>query len=128
MAIYEHEGCLTHRDEAGDLHRLYPVTKIKCVDDLDATINIIKSNIASHSCNTSNPHSVTAEQVGAAEVEHTHPDIMESIDSMRQKISAMPIPNLLDNSDFTNPVNQRGQTKYQTGVDNITSYLYGRSI
>ena len=46
-----------------------------------------------HLTNMNNPHNVTAEQIGAATLKAVH-------------------RNLLDNSDFTNPVNQRGQTNY----------------
>lgn len=33
MATYEHKGRLTYKDEHGDLHRLYPVTKMECIED-----------------------------------------------------------------------------------------------
>ena len=34
MDTYEHKGRLTYKDENGDLHRLYPVTKAECVEGL----------------------------------------------------------------------------------------------
>lgn len=78
----------------------------------------------SHIQNRENPHSVTAEQVGAVAT-----DDLAGIETdmvMTAKAAILPEAktytneqvkkaaprNLLDNSDFRNPVNQRGQTTY----------------
>lgn len=32
MAVYEKNALLTHKDEAGDKHLIYPITRLDCVD------------------------------------------------------------------------------------------------
>lgn len=64
-----------------------------------------RENLAAHMNNQSNPHKVTAAQVGAAEMTYA------------KKIGAP--HNLLDNSDFRNPVNQRGSASYSGKVYGI---------
>ena len=73
----------------------------------------IKDNIArSHIANTSNPHGVTAAQVGAA----TPAEVNAAV----RKAAAR---NLLDNSDFRNPVNQRGRDSYTGSGYTIDRWL-----
>ena len=76
----------------------------------------IKDNIArTHIASTSNPHGVTAEQVGARP--DTWMPTAEQVGAvtpaeLNAAIRKAAPRNLLDNSDFRNPVNQRGQTTY----------------
>lgn len=63
MATYEEKGQLTYKDDEGNLHLLNPKTKMDCVDGLEAALG--DKAPASHASNKSNPHEVTAEQVGA---------------------------------------------------------------
>ena len=67
-----------------------------------------------HIQNKNNPHGVTAAQVGAA----TQADINAAV-----KIAAP--RNLLDNSDFRNPVNQRGQNSYAGKIIGIDRWQGG---
>lgn len=57
MAEYQHKGCLTYKDENGDLHRMYPTTYKECVKGLDG--------VDAHISSKSNPHAVSPGQIGA---------------------------------------------------------------
>lgn len=63
MATYDEKGQLTYKDDEGNLHLLHPKTKMDCVDGLEAALG--DKAPESHVNNKSNPHGVTAEQVGA---------------------------------------------------------------
>ncbi len=69
MATYEHDSLTQVKDEQGDLHVIYPITKADNVDGLDEAIQgaagEAQAGLAAHLEDTSNPHHVTAEQVGA---------------------------------------------------------------
>lgn len=65
-----------------------------------------RDNLAAHMNNQSNPHMVTAAQIGAAEMTYA------------KKVGAP--HNLLDNSDFRNPVNQRAFTTKESGSNIYT--------
>ena len=69
----------------------------------------VYQNSTSHSLNKDNPHEVTPEQIGAA----TPADVLKK---------SAPV-NLLDNSDFTNPVNQRGYSIYTSTSYSIDRWL-----
>lgn len=62
MNTYEEKGCLTYKDRDGNLYRLYPATKMECVEGTDF--------IYKHIANKENPHGATAEQVGAIPIEY----------------------------------------------------------
>ena len=55
MATFENNGVLAYKDENGDKHLLYPVTKKDCVDGME--------DVDAHLADQDNPHNVTAEQV-----------------------------------------------------------------
>lgn len=69
MATYEHDSLTQVKDEQGDLHIIYPITKADNVDGLDDAIQAAageaQEGLAAHLGNHENPHSVTAEQAGA---------------------------------------------------------------
>lgn len=69
MATYEHDSLTQVKDEQGDLHIIYPITKADNVDGLDDAIQEAaggaQEGLAAHLEDMSNPHHVTAEQVGA---------------------------------------------------------------
>lgn len=60
----------------------------------------VMTSLQSHLQDKNNPHDVTAEQVGANE-------------TVQQVVGSN--PNLLDNWNFADPINQRGQTAYTSG-------------
>jgi hypothetical protein len=68
----------------------------------EGMLAIALTNLPYHLTDRDNPHSVTAEQIGAATV--------EQLEDLAKKGGIN--PNLLDNWYFGNPVNQRGQTSY----------------
>lgn len=92
----------------------------------------ILSNIAAHTENKSNPHGVTAEQLGSLPLgggvmqgsivmggnkvtglgTPTAEGDAVNLGTLNNAVSAAAPHNLLDNSDFRNPVNQRGQQTY----------------
>ena len=63
MAVNELSGFLKYRDEKGDLNLLYPITTKDCVDGMD--------EVDEHIADTTNPHGVTAAQVGLGNVDNT---------------------------------------------------------
>lgn len=69
MATYEHDSLTQVKDEQGDLHIIYPITKADNVDGLDDAIQGAaggtQAGLAAHLEDKNNPHGVTAEQVGA---------------------------------------------------------------
>ena len=69
-----------------------------------------------HIQNKDNPHGVTAAQVGAA----THADINAAVKTAAPR-------NLLDNSDFRNPVNQRGVIVSSNGLIVDRWYAFNRT-
>lgn len=69
--------------------------------DIAGTFQAQDSELEDHIADKNNPHQVTAQQVGAA----TPADVLSAMQASRAY-------NLLDNSDFRNPANQRGQSSY----------------
>lgn len=62
MNVYDEKGCLTYKDRDGNLYRLFPATKVECVEGMGP--------IYEHLASTNNPHRATAEQVGAIPIEY----------------------------------------------------------
>lgn len=128
MAIYDKEGQLTYEDEAGNSYLLHPKTKMNCVDGLEEALG--GKAPASHAESKNNPHGVSADQVGATPASHaTNKSNPHGVTAAQvgarpsswmptaEQVGAAPMEyakkvgnphNLLDNSDFRNPVNQRG--------------------
>lgn len=106
---------------------------------VQAVLTALMLYIQAHEKRKNNPHAVTAEQVGAYTKEQTDNAIADKIveigssdmqsavyDPQRKKqdifaytdraaketFAKIPNPNLLDNSNFVNAVNQRGQASY----------------
>ncbi len=63
-------------------------------------------------------HTHTASDVGAAEASHTHEtaDVTGLDDAIKTAMQGRAAYNLLDNSDFTDPVNQLGKTSYNAAA------------
>ena len=68
MATTEVNGLMTYIDEAGNHFILYPVTQVENVDGLEDALAAKAPK--SHVEDKSNPHNVTAEQVGATPSSH----------------------------------------------------------
>lgn len=60
MNVYEEKGCITYKDREGNLYRLFPMTKVECIDGM--------SPFYKHLENTLNPHGVDVNQIGAIPV------------------------------------------------------------
>ena len=91
---------------------------------LQAVLEALAQAAQTHAENTKNPHAVTADQAGAYTKKETENcidakiveigtgDMAQAVyDPQKRKtdvFAAIPGHNFLDNSDFTNPVNQRG--------------------
>lgn len=86
-----------------------PDMKTLTIDD--TTFDIVDAAAREHMENKDNPHGVTAEQAGAAPMDYA-------------KKVGNPY-NLLDNSDFRNPVNQRGQTSHSTTGYTVDRWIKG---
>lgn len=63
MAVNEVSGFLKYRDTDGDLNLFYPITTKDCVDGME--------EVDEHIADTTNPHGVTAAQVGLGNVDNT---------------------------------------------------------
>lgn len=57
MSVYENNGLLTYKNKNGDLFRLFPMTKLECIRDIEYVLNHING--------VGNMHNATAEQIGA---------------------------------------------------------------
>ena len=80
--------------------------------------------IQTHANDKGNPHKVTADQVGARPNTWT-PTAEQVGAATRDDVKKANPVNLLDNSDFRNPVNQRGKTSY-IGVTTSNVYTFDR--
>lgn len=78
MAIKEVNALIRAKDSADNSCLIYPITKkdnVEGMDDIDA-----------HLTNMSNPHGVTASQIGAAAEGHTHDDRYYTESEVDEKI------------------------------------------
>ena len=48
MAVFEHEGILTYKEESGDKHLMYPVTKAALIDGLDELLKTLAAVAHKH--------------------------------------------------------------------------------
>ena len=62
---------MKYKNENNEEESFYPVTHAQAIVYGDDDNNLL-DNIADHIVNTSNPHRVDCEQIGAAEADHTH--------------------------------------------------------
>lgn len=48
MTTYETKGRMTYKDENGDNHIIYPVTKMDCIDDMPDVEKMIAESVATY--------------------------------------------------------------------------------
>lgn len=102
-----------HCDNGEGQERFAPKTTMEGVEGLLEA----KAGYDAHLASKNNPHGVTAEQVGAA----TPTDVTAAVQTARAV-------NLLDNSDFTRPVNQRGSSSYNApGAYCLDRWMFNRN-